>query len=776
MDKNMEQNIKNYSKQIKTLKDYVEAIRQTYGVYIGYNNEIGCLHLIKEVIGNAIDEINRASRGLSPCTEIAVEFTEGPCITKVSDNGRGIPFELAMNIMTNLHTSSNYEKQPYDYTCGTHGLGLKATNALSGFLILESHILGESRKLEFVEGKPKTKDMVPYKSNIKQGTEITFAPSTEIMTGLENVRVIDVLQMTKEMAMLTPIGSVVYFKGTYKNGEVYTEKIVNEDGIIADLINKTTNPLFKPIIISDDTGQMKADIAFTYDANDINMEQISSFNNGNKTVGGGTHVDGFIDGLTKYFRNYMNKIYLNNSKSKLTVINSDIKSGLICIVSTALLYPAYTGQNKEILSNDEIKPYVSNLVYSALENWAKENSGDLQKLCKYFKDVAEVRVKSEAVKLKDKYQASSVTGLPAKYIKPSGKTGLELIIAEGDSAIGGMEVHRDSKRQGLFPIRGKVPNAFSTPRDKFLANAEVAGIITLIGGGYGRNFNINDVKWDKIIIATDADLDGKHIRALLLRFFIMYMPGLIQDGKVYSAVPPLYGVKKGKNVTYFRDKIEYTKYTQKEFSKNNTITTVNGKSLSNNQILKLMIDNLYYTYEIGIISNRYAIDPYLLETILINRNKTDKQLSTIIKKKFRFLNKMERHHDTLVIEGLVDGKYQNVFLNQKLLDDSKEIIKYIDSNLDIYFKLNGEEISLYGLMNSFENAGYGNITRYKGLGEMNPEELFESTVNPGDDSQRTLIRYSMEDVKKELETISYLESDKAQIIKDMVVNREDVIG
>ena len=256
----------------------------------------------------------------------------------------------------------------------------------------------------------------------------------------------------------------------------------------------------------------------------------------------------------------------------------------------------------------------------------------------------------------------------------------------------------------------------------------------------------------------------------------MYMPGLIQDGRVYSAVPPLYGVKKGKQTIYFRDKIEYTKYTQKEFMKSNTILDLKGKPLTNNQVLKLMIDNMYYTYELGIIMNRYAIDPYLLETLLINREKTDKQLSTILKKKFRFLNKVERHHDTLIIEGLIDGKYQNVFLNQKLLDDSKEIIKYLDSNLNYYFKLNGEEISLYGLMSTFENTSYGNITRYKGLGEMNPEELFESTVDPGENSQRTLIRYTIEDVKKELETITYLESNKGEIIKDMSVSREDVIG
>ncbi len=434
MNKDMEKVIKNYSKKIKTLDNFVDAIRTNYSMYIGYCDERGIMHLIKEIFGNAMDELSRAQNGLSPCTELSVEFVEGSCWCKITDNGRGIPFEKAMNIFTNLHTSSNYVKEDGEWSTGLNGVGSKLTNALSEIFIVESHILGESRRLEFHEGVPTTKEMVPYKSKISQGTEITFMPSKQIMTGMENIKLIDVLTMIKDMTMLTPIGSIVYFKGTYKNGEVYTEKIVNEDGILMDLINKTTNPLIKPIIISDNTGKMKADIAFTYDSSDLNVEQVTSFCNGNKTTGHGTHVDGMLDGLTKYFRNYMNKIYLNNSKSKLTIVNNDIKTGLKAIVSTALLRPAYAGQNKEILTSPEIVPYVSGLVQNALDSWIKENPNDLQKLCKYFKDVAEVRMKSEAgkVKLKDKYQASTVTGLPAKYIKPSGKTGLELIIAEGD--------------------------------------------------------------------------------------------------------------------------------------------------------------------------------------------------------------------------------------------------------------------------------------------------------------------------------------------------------
>lgn len=339
-----------------------------------------------------------------------------------------------------------------------------------------------------------------------------------------------------------------------------------------------------------------------------------------------------------------------------------------------------------------------------------------------------------------------------------------------------MENNRDNKRQGIFPIRGKLPNAFTTKKETFLANAEVAALIMLIGGGYGRNFNIDNVKWDKVIIATDADLDGAHIRALLLRFFILYMPKLVSEGRVFSAVPPLYGVHKGKTTTYFKDKIEYIKYTQSVFSKTNTITDLKGKPLTANKITKLMIDNMYYTYEMSIIMNRYAIDPYLLEYILINRDKDVKELKSILKKNFRFLTDIEKKHDTIIIKGLVDSKYQNIFLNEKLIDDSKKIIEYIDSNLDHFFLLNGNPISLYGLMTTFENTSYGNITRYKGLGEMNPDALFESTISPAEDSQRTLIRYSLEDVKKELETISYLETNKAEIIKDMKVTRSDVMN
>jgi DNA gyrase subunit B len=217
-----------------------------------------------------------------------------------------------------------------------------------------------------------------------------------------------------------------------------------------------------------------------------------------------------------------------------------------------------------------------------LDQWSKENSAELQRLCKYLKEIAEIRLKSDEgkIRLKDQYQSSALTGLPKKYIKPTGRDNLELIIVEGDSAAGSIRNTRCAKRQGIFPIRGKIPNAFTTNKIKFLSNEEIAGIITIIGGGYGKSFDITKVKWLRVLLAADSDSDGQHIRALMLRFFILYLPELITAGKVFSAVPPLYGLKIGKKQTYFIEKMDFVRYNQREFSKNNQISTLNNKSMT----------------------------------------------------------------------------------------------------------------------------------------------------------------------------------------------------
>ena len=708
----MEENIRNYSNEIVSLNSFVEAVRKVPGMYIGNKGNQGFLTMIKEIFQNALDEVMRDS---SPCDKVIISYDERTHTTIVEDNGRGIPFKDIIRIFTSQHTSANYNKKTGEYTSGVHGVGSKVTNALSSIFIVESYILGEARKVEFVDGVPTEEGVVKIPNeNNRQGTLVMFRPSYEIMGEL-TLKVQDVYNLVKGILPLTKIGTTFEFNGINSDGSAYHEVMVNQDGILTDLIMKTINPLVKPIMYSKDTGEMKAEIAFTYDSNDLQEENITSFANF-CYVTEGKHLDGFEQGICNFFRNYMNKIYLANNK-KISIINNDIKVGLKAIVTVSHLNPIFTGQAKERLGNEDMLPFVRELTIQSLEQWSKENPQDLQRICKYLKEIAEIRVKSEEgkIKLSTKYKSSSITGLPAKYSKPTGKQNLELLIVEGDSAAGSAKNTRCNKRQGLFPIRGKLPNAFTTERNKFLENEEVAGIIEIVGGGYGRNFDISKVKWEKIIFMADSDKDGKHIRSLLLKLFLLYMPDMIKEGRVFSAVPPLYGLERGKKTTYFTDRLDYVLYCQKTFTKDNIISTLRGNVLSQKEITDLLYTNIDYTYDLEIISNRYAINPNLLELLMINLDKDITTLNSIIVDNYRFM-KVYNQNGTTIVEGLIDSRYQTLFINEQFIREIQSIKSYMDINTSMYYKVNGEKKSLYSIMKLYESSTPSGIARYKGLG------------------------------------------------------------
>ena len=452
--------------------------------------------------------------------------------------------------------------------------------------------------------------------------------------------------------------------------------------------------------------------------------------------------------------------------------------GLKAIVTVASLKPIFDGQSKNRFGNPEMKPFVKDTVIRLLDDWAKANPKNLATLCKYFKDVADMRlsVDKQRVRLTDKYNKSKLTGLPAKYVAPKNRKGAEFFITEGDSAAGLIRNHRINESQGYFPIRGKLPNAFRTKREDFLSNPEVAGIIQIIGGGYGRNFDLSKVKWDKIIFCTDADPDGNHIKALLLRFFILYMPQLIEAGKVYATMPPLYGIKLGKDkYVYLRDRMEYIRYIQKDFSKNNIVCDAKTKKpISTKELNKILYKNLDYDRELLRVATNHAIDPVLLESILIllYNKVTPTKFKSSIKKQFRFIDKIEKKHDTTVIEGLVNSKYQTVFINDMLIEESKCIMDYIAQNDSMVYLLNNKPVSLYELMVEFNKSAPKSIQRYKGLGEMDGRRLFDSTLDP---SKRTLIQYTMENVKEEIDTIREYENDMSRLLTDTKLSRFDVM-
>ena len=758
----LEDRVKNYGSEIQQISDFVEQVRQTPDVFIGKVKENAAfITMVREIFQNSIDEILKGN-AFSP--NIFITYDERTHQVIISDNGRGIPHGKIGIIFGTSHTSSNYVKEPYKYSAGKNGCGGSTTNALSSKFTVDSYVLGKAKHAEFIEGHLWKKGEVDIECGDKQGTVISFIPN-ETVIGEVTATWKDIYNLISLITPSAPIGTHVEFTGIDKKGKQYIESIENKDGIISYLINMTQSPFIDPIVIKNDDGTRKMEVAFTYDTSvDNGYEQIISLNNTCPTDGG-THVVGAIDGITRYFRDYMNKIFLSNSKSKLVCTVNDIRNGLKLAISTFHLNALYNGQAKELLDNDDMKPFVSQTIIAGLNEWSQTHSNDLQKLCKYFKEVIEIRMKQdkEKVKLSTKFESSSLSGLPSKYVRPNGKSNIELVIVEGDSALGSARNVRDQTIQGIFPIRGKMPNVFEKSRADVLNNAEVAGILTIIGGGYGKGFDLNKCKVDRVIIMADADPDGAHIRTLVLRFLAMYCKPLVMAGRVFAALPPLYGIPELKGYRFFTDKLDFVKYIQKEFSKSYEIKTIKGTVLTQKEVTRVLYNNSDYTVELEKVANTYAIDPFLLETILVNRKLPFAKFKSTIKKNFRFISDCEQNGSTIVIKGVANEKYHEVFVNTHLYNECSEVIKYIDNSENEYI-LNNKVVSLYTVMSEFNRFMPPKLARFKGLGEMNPKMLGSSTLRP--DGDRLLVQYTFDDFEKELEEMRYINSNKDLLLKD----------
>lgn len=314
-----------------------------------------------------------------------------------------------------------------------------------------------------------------------------------------------------------------------------------------------------------------------------------------------------------------------------------------------------------------------------------------------------------------------------------------------------------------------------------MANEEIASMITLFGCGYGKNCDISKLKWDKIIIGTDADADGGHIRTLIVKFILLYCPAIIQGGYLYSSVPPLYGIQessgKKAKTRYFTEMIDYVKYLQNLFIKTNDLKDSKNKSMTKSEITAILYRNMDYVKNLQIVSDIFAIDPTLLEYILGNitlpleSNKIS-TLKKVITKKGKFLD-VRKEKNTIVIDGLYNEKYHRIFLNDKFINKCQDLLDHIN-NSPKEFILNGAKITLYELMCSFKKVEPKNLKRYKGLGEMNPSQLFESTFDPSDTTNRTLIQYTMESAKEEIETMRILNNNTRELLNDIRIKKADI--
>ena len=761
----------NKQKEIKVMPDSLEAVRKLPDVYIGALGNHGYLNMYREILQNSMDEI---IKGNTLDKNIIVTFDARNYTCIIEDNGQGIDLNMLIPVFSILHSSSNYDKVEGsgDYSSGKNGMGATITNFLSKFFVVESYRMdGTAAKVEFDEGRLSKKGLQKIKCPAgKHGLITSFAPSD--MMGEITIDDNDIEQLTWMICHLCSIGTRITFNAINKLNQKRRVIIENKNGIF-DLMKGICNkPVYDPIYFCKDNGTMKVEVLFSYDVSNMDDPNILGFANMCPT-NAGTHIDGCLDGIVKYFRDYMNKIYLTNSK--LQVNAQDIRTGLRAVVSVFHLKPMFTGQSKEIFSKEDMKPFIQTATVEALNNWVSNNPSDLQKISKYFKEVCEIRMKSdkEKIKMSDKYTQSVVSGLPAKYLKPNSNKNFEVWITEGDSSASCMQNNRDKASQGIFPIKGKISNAFTTATKTYFENEEVAGLFKIFGyNGYSKTFDPAKFKPEKVVIATDADADGKHIECLVFGLFLRYLPFVIEQGKLYVANPPLYGVQisKGK-MKFFADNIEYIEYVQDMFCNENAICNEKGKKYTKKEITKILYNNMDYIKYINHVSNLYSIDPYLLEFILYNKDLPFSKFKSIIEKVYKFTT-VTQENGVIMIRGIANSQYQTIFCDRRLLNDCAPLIDMI-SRSENYYMINGNKCTIYQLMLLFESFAPKNITRYKGLGEMEPKMLGISTVIPG--TGRTLKQYTINDIKKELKLITELQNDKSAFIKGIKIKKEDII-
>ncbi|MGM0437702.1 MAG: DNA topoisomerase (ATP-hydrolyzing) subunit B [Bacillota bacterium] len=536
----------------------LEAVRKRPGMYIGSTSQEGLHHLVYEVVDNSIDEAMQGH-----CDRINVIIEKGNIVTIV-DNGRGIPIESHPKVnkpavevvMTTLHAGGKFGGDGYKVSGGLHGVGVSVVNALTEWLEVE--INWEDGKLyrqKYERGVPTTELKAVGKGNEVTGTKISFKPDPDIFETL-NFKYKIIAQRLKELAFLNK-GLKIVFEDR-REEELKRDEFHYEGGIVSfvEYLNKNKKTLFpNPIFIEDESKEGNVEIAIQY--HDGYNNSIFAFANNINTKEGGTHLSGFKSALTRTVNDYArNKGFLKENDENLK--GKDIREGLTAIISVKLQDPQFEGQTKTKLGNSEMRGYVDSTLSRYLKTYLEENPKVGKVIVK--KAISAARARKAARKARDltrRKSALTSTALPGKLSDCSSKDTeeTELYIVEGDSAGGSAKQGRDRKFQAILPLKGKILNVEKSRLNKILNNDEIRALITAIGTGVADNFDISKARYGKIIIMTDADVDGAHIRTLLLTFFYRYMRPLIEEGYIYIAQPPLYKLKKGRKEVYaYNDK------------------------------------------------------------------------------------------------------------------------------------------------------------------------------------------------------------------------------
>jgi DNA gyrase subunit B len=759
------------AQSIKVLKG-LDAVRKRPGMYIGDTDDgSGLHHMVYEVVDNAIDE---ALAGF--CDRVDVELNaDGSCT--VRDNGRGVPVDIhkeegvsaAEVIMTQLHSGGKFEQNAYKVSGGLHGVGVSVVNALSEWLVMRIWRDGKEHVIRFHDGDPDAPLAMVGDAKGKRGTEVTFLPSPKTFTKTE----FDFATLEHRLRELAFLNSGVTIVLMDKRGVEKKELVLKYDGgleaFVRYLDRAKTALIPNPVMLSAERDGMRVDAALSW--NDGYHENMLCFTNNIGQRDGGTHLAGFRAALTRVVTKYADESGLGK-KDRVPLTGDDCREGLTCVLSVKVPDPKFSSQTKDKLVSSEVRPAVEGVVLELLGRWFGEHPAEARSVVSKVIEAAAAREAArKARELSRRKGALDGMSLPGKLAdcQERDPAKCELFIVEGDSAGGSAKQARNRANQAVLPLRGKILNVERVRFDKMLSSAEIATLITALGTGVGtEEFNADKLRYHKIIIMTDADVDGAHIRTLLLTFFYRQMRELIDRGHLFIAQPPLYKASRGKSERYLKDERELEVHLVEEGTKDAVLTLHTGEHVAGADLVHMIeraqavraaLDGFPRHYP-RFVLEQAAIAGALNTEILSDNGKAQEAAAYIARRLDQLSDETERgwKGEPMADGGLkfrreVRGVTETIAIDGALIAsaDARKLDRMANELQAGYLRVGllkrkdavVEVRAPSQLLDAIFQWGRSGLSlqRYKGLGEMNPGQLWETTL---DENARTLLAVKVE--------------------------------